>query len=66
MDVIRNARKNSNLTFFIGSGFSSSENPKLYKSWNGLTNELRKKLDCENETDNLKIAQMYRLKFGKI
>lgn len=66
LDVIRNARKNSNLAFFIGSGFSSSENPKLYKSWNGLTSELKKKIDCDNETDNLKIAQMFRLKFREV
>ena len=66
LDVIRKAKKNNNLAFFIGSGFSSSENPKLYKSWNGLTSELKKKLDCEGETDNLKIAQMFRLKFGEV
>lgn len=56
LDIIRNARKNNNLAFFIGSGFSSRENPKFYKSWNDITNELKKQLDCENEADNLKIV----------
>ena len=56
LDIIRNALKNNNLAFFIGSVFSSSDNPKFYKSWNDITNELKKQLDCENEADNLKIV----------
>ena len=64
LDIIRKAKKDNNLAFFIGSGFSSSENNDLYKSWNEIIQKIKEKLDCNNETDNLKIAQMYRLKFG--
>lgn len=64
LDIIRKAKKDNNLAFFIGSGFSSSKNNDLYKSWNEIILKIKEKLDCDNETDNLKIAQMYRLKFG--
>lgn len=64
--VIQRAKKNNNLAFFIGSGFSSSENPSLYKGWTGIISELLKSLDSNEETDNLKIAQIYKLKFGPI
>lgn len=66
LDVIRTAKKNNNLAFLIGSGFSSSENTGLYKNWNEIIEKLKERLDCDNETDNLKIAQMHFLKFGAV
>lgn len=66
LEVIRKAHKNNNLAFFVGSGFSSSEDPKLYLGWSGIISKLKGKLECPDETDNLKIAQIYRLKFGAI
>lgn len=64
--IIKKASSDNSLVFFIGSGFSKSTNPSLYKKWDEICEELKKDLPslC-NETDPLKIAQLYTQHFGE-
>lgn len=61
------ASQNNKLVFFIGAGFSKLSETKLLKipSWEELINELKEDLKISNESDFLKIAQLYFLKFGE-
>lgn len=65
-DIIT-ASQNNKLVFFIGAGFSKLSETKLLKipSWEELINELKEDLKISNESDFLKIAQLYFLKFGE-
>ena len=65
-DIIT-ASQNNKLVFFIGAGFSKLSETKSLKipSWEELINELKEDLNISNESDFLKIAQLYFLKFGK-
>lgn len=65
LSVIQEAKESGNLAIFVGAGFSVSENSKKYKSWNGVTKKLIKELNCDKNLDNLKIAELYKLQFGK-
>lgn len=61
------ASKNNKLVFFIGSGFSKLCETDLIKipDWSELINELKEDLTLSDESDYLKIAQLYFLKFGQ-
>lgn len=61
------ASQNNKLVFFIGSGFSKFSETELIKTpnWGELINELTEDLNISNESDYLKIAQLYFLKFGQ-
>ena len=60
------ASQNNKLVFFIGAGFSKLSETESLKipSWEELINELKEDLNISNESDYLKIAQLYFLKFG--
>ncbi|MBI0031652.1 SIR2 family protein [Gilliamella sp. B14384G15] len=61
------ASQNNKLVFFIGAGFSKLSETESLKipSWEELINELKEDLKISNESDFLKIAQLYFLKFGE-
>ena len=65
-DIIT-ASQNNKLVFFIGAGFSKLSETESLKipSWEELINELKEDLNISNESDFLKIAQLYFLKFGE-
>lgn len=67
LDTIIEAKKNNKLAFFIGAGFSKNAETALKRIplWGDLINDLKKSLNIENETDFLKIAQLYYLKYGE-
>lgn len=67
LDTIIEAKKNNKLAFFIGAGFSKNSETDLKKIplWSDLINDLKKSLGVENETDYLKIAQLYYLQYGE-
>ncbi|ENR2985845.1 SIR2 family protein [Acinetobacter baumannii] len=67
LDTIIEAKKNNKLAFFIGAGFSKNSETTFKKIplWSDLINDLKKSLNLEYETDFLKIAQLYYLKYGE-
>ncbi|MDN8182061.1 SIR2 family protein [Acinetobacter baumannii] len=67
LDTIIEAKKNNKLAFFIGAGFSKNSETELNKIplWVDLINDLKASLDVKYETDFLKIAQLYYLKYGE-
>lgn len=66
IDSIITAQENDNLTVFIGAGFSKfSETATIkFPSWGKLMIALKNDLNTQ-ETDFLKIAQLYYLEFGE-
>lgn len=66
IDSIVTAQENDNLTVFIGAGFSKfSETATIkFPSWGELMIALKNDLNTQ-ETDFLKIAQLYYLEFGE-
>ncbi len=66
IDAIVSAIENDNLTVFVGAGFSKLAETETIKfpSWGELIENLKSDLDTE-ETDFLKIAQLYYLEFGE-
>ena len=67
LKAIMDAARNNKLVFFVGSGFSKFSETLLLKipSWAELIDELKQDLDCHAESDFLKIAQLYFIKFGE-
>lgn len=67
LDTIIEAKKNNKLAFFIGAGFSKNSETAFKKIplWGDLINDLKKSLNLEHESDFLKIAQLYYLKYGE-
>ncbi len=66
IDAIVSAIENDNLTVFVGAGFSKFAETETIKfpSWGELIENLKSDLNTE-ETDFLKIAQLYYLEFGE-
>lgn len=66
IDSISIAQENDSLTVFIGAGFSkfSETNTIKFPSWGELIETLKSELNI-NETDYLKVAQLYYLEFGE-
>lgn len=67
LDTIIEAKKNNKLAFFIGAGFSKNSETGLKRIplWDDLINDFKKSLNIEKESDFLKIAQLYYLKYGE-
>lgn len=65
LEKIQTAKACGNLALFIGAGFSMCENPRKYKSWDGVTKKLIDELKCDKNLGNLKISELYKLEFGK-
>ncbi len=67
IQTIISANNDNSLAIFVGAGISkSSENNSVkLPSWNDLIEDLKAELEIENESDYLKIAQLYYLAFGE-
>ncbi|MBF2720631.1 SIR2 family protein [Psychrobacter sp. NG254] len=66
INTIINAKNNDNLVIFVGAGVSkfSETNSLSFPFWGDIINVLKKDLDTE-ESDYLKVAQLYYLQFGE-
>lgn len=66
IQAIRNAIENDTLTVFVGAGFSKFAETDTIKfpSWEELMLPFKKDLQTE-ETDYLKVAQLYAIEFGE-
>lgn len=66
IDSITTAKENDSLTVFVGAGFSKfSETDTIkFPSWGDLIGALKGELNTD-ETDYLKVAQLYHLEFGE-
>lgn len=66
INTIIHARNNDNLVIFVGAGVSkfSETNSLNFPFWGDVVNVLKKDLDTE-ESDYLKVAQLYYLQFGE-
>lgn len=66
INTIINARDNDNLVVFVGAGVSkfSETNSLNFPFWGNIIDVLKKDLDTK-ESDYLKVAQLYYLKFGE-
>ena len=62
--LIKEALDQRRLAFFVGAGVSNASNPQ-YPSWAKITETLKKELNGCKETDPLKIAQHYAIKYSK-
>ncbi|SHG94773.1 NAD-dependent protein deacetylase, SIR2 family [Flavobacterium micromati] len=67
IQTIISANNDNSLAVFVGAGISKSSETKTVKlpSWNDLIEDLKDELEIENESDFLKIAQLYYLAFGE-
>ncbi|OUE53926.1 hypothetical protein AZ003_002833 [Citrobacter freundii] len=65
-EILTSAQDNK-LVFFIGSGFSKFSETEFIKipDWTELIDELKEDLNLPYESDFLKIAQLYFLKYGQ-
>lgn len=61
------ANNDNRLAIFVGAGISKNSETKELKlpTWNDLISDLKRDLDLKDETDFLKIAQLYHLEFGE-
>ena len=61
------AKKDDRLAIFVGSGVSLTSNTENFSfpSWGDLISELKQNLNLDDESDYLKIAQLYFLEFGE-
>jgi hypothetical protein len=67
IQTIISANNDNSLAIFVGAGISKSSETNSVKlpSWNDLIEDLKAELEIENESDYLKIAQLYYLAFGE-
>jgi len=67
IQTIISANNDNSLAIFVGAGISKSSETKTVKlpSWKDLIEDLKTELEIENESDYLKIAQLYYLAFGE-
>ncbi|MBN3098828.1 SIR2 family protein [Pectobacterium brasiliense] len=65
-EILKSSEANK-LVLFIGAGFSKFSETDLVKipTWGELINELKDELGLSGESDFLKIAQLYFLKYGQ-
>lgn len=63
--LIKEALDERRLAFFVGAGASRASNPH-YPSWAKITETLKDGLAGNEETDPLKVAQLYALKYGNL
>ncbi len=64
---IISANNDNSLAIFVGAGISKSSETKSFKlpSWYDLIVDLKNELNDTNESDYLKVAQLYYLAFGE-
>ncbi|WP_324057287.1 SIR2 family protein [Aeromonas caviae] len=67
LNEILTASQSNKLVIFIGAGFSKFSETELVKipTWSELISELKEELGLPDESDFLKIAQLYFLKYGQ-
>ncbi len=65
IEHIRKAHEENRLAIFIGAGFSKCVDDR-YPSWKKIINELIEAMPDIGETDNLKVAEHYKLEYGEI
>lgn len=67
LNEILSSSQDNKLVLFIGAGFSKSSETELVKipTWSELISELKDDLGFSEESDFLKIAQLYYLKYGQ-
>lgn len=67
LNEILTASQSNKLVLFIGAGFSKLSETELVKipTWSELISELKDDLGLPDESDFLKIAQLYFLKYGQ-
>jgi len=67
IQTIISANNDNSLAIFVGAGISKSSETRSIKlpSWNDLIEDLKTELEIDNESDYLKIAQLYYLAFGE-
>ncbi|MPL87888.1 hypothetical protein SDC9_33901 [bioreactor metagenome] len=67
IQTIISANNDNSLAIFVGAGISKSSETNSVKLpfWNDLIEDLKAELEIENESDYLKIAQLYYLAFGE-
>lgn len=67
LNEIFNSSQDNKLVLFIGAGFSKFSETELVKipTWSELISELKDDLGLSEESDFLKIAQLYYLKYGQ-
>ncbi len=65
--IIKKALEEHKLAFFVGSGVSRASAPNnTYPLWPDLSKKLKNGLIGCDESDSLKIAQLYALKYGPL
>ena len=67
IQTIISANNDNSLAIFVGAGISKSSEINFLKlpSWNDLIEGFKADLEIDDETDYLKIAQLYYLAFGE-
>lgn len=67
LEQLRKAKEEEKLSFFIGSGFSTSKDSAKYGGWKSIIDSLKKDLskELQDEQDYLKIAQIYESTKGR-
>lgn len=67
LEQLRKAKEEEKLSFFIGSGFSTSKDPAKYGGWKSIIDSLKKDLskELQEEQDYLRIAQIYESTKGR-
>ena len=67
LNNIIGSNNDNRLAIFVGAGVSKNSEVKGLKIsiWNDLISDLKKDLELTDETDFLKIAQLYYLEFGE-
>lgn len=67
LEQLRKAKEEEKLSFFIGSGFSTSKDPAKYGEWKSIIDSLKKDLskELQEEQDYLRIAQIYESTKGR-
>lgn len=63
--IIKEALESNNLAIFVGSGISHCTAPDKYPLWRNICDILKNELGTE-ETDYLKLAQLYYLEFKEL
>ncbi len=67
IETIITANNDNSLAIFVGAGVSKSSETKTFKlpTWQDLIDSLKDDLNAPDETDFLRIAQLYHLAFGE-
>jgi hypothetical protein len=64
IEILRQAQIDDTLAIFVGAGISNSTNSE-YKRWGEIIKELKTDFTDNEESDPLKVAQLYVLEYGQ-